>query len=173
MKISKTLFVFLTSIFFGACNNPGAGGPITCSIPCVSSAPIADISTLSLSTGGTINVTYTLNGDITQVLSTRADIVGVPISLSIAALGTAATPPSSSTIVSTATIDAGGFGGQPLIETHYPQIVVFANGGFDSSLLSINPALSTTHYTYTESIGGVQQESQLTNYPVPKIEITP
>ena len=168
--IMTTAIAGLATILLTACENPASGGPITCNMPCVNSAPTSDTSSFSLSTGATVTISYTLEGNLANVLSTRADIIGVPVSTSIAGLGTATSSPSTVDITSIVSVSAGAT--SATTGNHYPMISMFDTSG-NGSILTIDPTKSTTHYTYIETISGVQQAGQLTNYPVPIINITP
>lgn len=168
--VTKLSITALLATLMTACVPPGGtAGPITCTIPCIDSAPTATPTSVSSSTGGTVIISFHINGNIADVSyihillhSTNAYSSNVIYDLSNSGV---ITNPSSNSITYNYVI-----GASETPDTYYPDITINTTSG-DSGFYYISPAISTTEYTYFEIVDSSSSEAQHSDMSIPQIVV--
>ena len=178
IKKENIRFIMLSLLFstLSACGGGSSGGgvpsQVSCSIPCLDSTPLIDTSSVSSATGGTVKVTFTLRGDITNVnnvvvfLAPTDILSGNPS----AGSGTLMAPTQA-----TNTIDIVVAAGSTVATgSYYPWITITPNSPTNSGgEYYIDPTSSSSMYTYTEIVGGGTPTPTLTSFTIPTLQVVP
>jgi hypothetical protein len=173
-SIFSWAFVSGLALLLAACGGGGGGGGspssnYTCNLPCLASNPALSASTISGTTGGSISVTFAVQGDLANI-SVISIIMASPniTTLTLPAGAGAITAPITQTPVTVPIkINAGTAPG-----TYYPSISIVAkapaNYGGENF---IDPTKITTQYTYTEVLGSTTAGPHLTPFAVPLLTV--
>lgn len=160
---------FLLISIAGCGSSSDSKQTINCSIPCLGAAPGLDINTISAATGGTVKLSFTLSGDITNVsnvvvfLSSTDFFSGNTTTAGVATLLNPAQAENTVEIV----VDAG-----TPADTYYPWISITANSPTNSgNQYYLDPTKSNARYTYVEVVEGSSSTPALTGYAIPKVTI--
>ncbi len=162
--------IFAMSLMLTSCGSGDAAGEkVGCTIPCLAEAPMIDVSSVSSATGGAINVTVKIQGDITNInnitilLNTTKIDSGFP-----AGSGSVFNPPQATNTIAV-TVEAGTAQGN-----YYPNISFTVESPPNSgNQYYIDPTKSESHYTYTEVVSGIASTPILTGFQVPVMVVTP
>ena len=158
-----------------ACESSSSGGvnntgPHSCNIPCLESVPTLDTTAVTSTSGGTVRVTFTLRGDITNVsnvgviLATTDLFSATP--LPPAGAGSINSPTQATNSVDI-TVNAGTATG-----TYFPWITITAISPNNSgSQYLLNPITSSTNYSYAETVSGSTPTPVVTNFTIPVLQV--
>lgn len=168
-KFMALLAILFTTVIIAGCGDDtsdlGGGiptaGPITCNIPCITGSPILSTTSISSATGGSIDVTVTIDGNLSDVrrldmyLLLPGDTVFVDYQINLS--------PSLQTNTYTLTVPAGTPTG-----TYYVEIGVGSTSG-EGVMYSLYFGGST--YTYTESLPSGGHNVLVSEFTVPFITV--
>ena len=145
------------------------GSPLTCTLPCIDSAPTLSASSIDSSTGGTVTVSFHINGSVTDI----AAITVLMKSTNATSINTIGgifdgmiISPASNNISATFNVSAGS-----TLDTYFPYISITTTNG-DGAQYYIDPTKSNSSYTYTEVIGSAAGTPQLSNLTIPTVSVT-
>ena len=168
-KIYLLLALIMVVSGCGGCGGGGGGGDdVTCTIPCLEATPVVSINTIDSATGGNVDVSFIIKGDLTNVSNVSILLMAADIfSLTPPAGAGVVFNPTQANNTVTITVDAG-----TPSSTYYPHISITANSPVNSgNQYYIDPTKSQSNYTYVEVINGGGSTPSLSSYVVPLISV--
>lgn len=167
MRVIKiSALASLLAIMISACSAPG-GGSLTCNMPCIDSEVTSSTSTVSTTTGGTVTISFHLNGDISEVSAVTAILSGTDVLNPVTPIGTGfSISPGSNDISMDISVNSGVATGE-----YYPHISVTSTATNTGSQYYIDPTKSTSNFTYNEVLNGASQTPQASSISIPKITV--
>ncbi len=172
-EITHMLMVSIIISTMAACESSGTGGvnntgPHSCTIPCLESTPTLDTSSITSASGGTVRVSFTLRGDVTNVSNVVVILAPTDIlSGNPSAGGGSLLSPATASNFVDITVNSGTATG-----SYYPVIAITANSPVNSgNEYYLNPYASGTNYSYAEVISGSSSVPVVTNFAIPVLQV--
>jgi hypothetical protein len=159
------------SLLLAACGGGGSApsSNYTCSLPCLASSPGLSASAISGATGGSISVTFAVQGDLANISLISVIMANPDISTATlpAGAGAISAPITQTQVTVPVDIRAGA-----AVGTYYPQISITAQTPANYGGLNvIDPTRITTQYTYTEVLGSATAGPYLTPFSAPLLSV--
>ena len=161
-------FMLIPALFLLVGCGSDSGSDVSCNLPCLESSPTVSIATINGATGGIVDISFNIKGDISNVNNVSIILISDDIfsSLFAAGSGVVIAPIESANTVSIL-IDSGTQAG-----TYYPNFSITANTpGNTGNQYLIDPTKSQSKYTYVEVVNGSSNIPTLTLFTVPKITV--
>lgn len=153
-------------------NGIGNSDPVNCNSPCLLETPTLDTNTIASSTGGTVNVSFTIKGDITNVDQIYIYVEPVDSSGGAGRLTYVSIPdPTLTSITSAINISAGSVTGEYYLQFYIATPVV--NESAEDTVYKLDASISATHYSYEETVASVTQNAVITDFVMPIITLIP
>lgn len=138
-----------------------------CSLPCLAEAPVMDLTSISSTTGGTVNVGFTVSGDIANVSNISVVLMSTDFMSSDVAGVVGGMTPSTAQNILAITVPADTPPGD-----YYPYFSFTAlNPSNSGNMYYIDPTKSTTRYTFAEVVDGGSAIPALTAMTVPVLKV--
>lgn len=149
--------------------------PVNCNSPCLLETPTLDINTISAATGGTVNVTFTIKGDLAAISQIQIDLLPVDTSSGQGRVTWATIQdPAQATITQPMVVSAGSIAsGNYYLDFNFAPSVVNEFGEGDAAKYDLLPDISTTNYSFEEVVASVSQIAVITDLVIPFITINP
>lgn len=136
-----------------------------CTLPCLEIAPTLSTSTVSSATGGTVDVTVRLLGELTNIGSFNVSFSKIGSGNTVG-LGVVWSPLQPDNVVSV-TVNAGAEPGD-----YYPRIMFNAvSPNNTGSQYYMDSSKSSANYTYYEWVDGVASAAAVTPFAIPVLQI--
>lgn len=148
--------------------------PVNCNSPCLLETPTLDINTISAATGDTVNVTFTIKGDLAAISQIQIDVLPVDTSSGQGRLTWATIQdPAQATITQPMVISTGSVTGEFYLKFSFFPSVTNEFGEGDGAIYDLLPESSTANYSFEEVVVGVGQIPAITDLVIPFITINP
>lgn len=174
------LFVMvITVLVLSACssdpadsNGIGNSDPVNCNSPCLLETPTLDTNTIASATGGTVNVSFTIKGDIANVGHIYIYVEPVDSSSGAGRLTYVYIPdPTQTSITSAINISAGSVTGEYYLR--FDIITPIVGEEADGAWYKLDASISATNYSFEETVALVTQNAVITDFVMPIITLTP
>ena len=161
-----SILTFVCAFFTLGCSSSSSDTQAyNCTLPCLQGAPTLSSTSVPSSTGGTINVTLNLSGNITDI--NRVDISLRNISSGNSAGSSSIFSPTTQVLTETITVVAG-----TPVSSYYPFVIIYTNSSDTSSRYYRESTVSTGQYTYYEIFNNVaSQLFMLSPYAIPVFQV--
>ena len=153
----------------------GLSDPVNCNSPCLLEAPTLDINTISAATGGIVNVTFTIKGDLATVAQIQIDVLPVDSSNGQGRVTfVTIQDPAQATNTQPMVINAGSIAsGEYYLKFNILSTVTNEFGDVTDATYDLIPVISTTNYSFQQTIVGEAQTEVITDLVIPFITINP
>lgn len=165
----RFVFVGVSLVAFLMMSGCGGGSSdsatYSCTLPCLEVAPVISVNTVSSTTGGTVDVTIKILGDVTTLSSLN---ITLRSTTSGSAAGSAVVfSPTQSLMTETITVNSGTAAG-----AYYPYITFFvAAPANTSNLYYLDPSKSSAKYTYYEITAGNPSAAAVSPFVIPVLQV--
>lgn len=145
-----------------------SGSNVSCNLPCLESSPTVSIATINGATGGNVDISFSIKGDLFNVNNVSIMLISDDIFSTLPAAGfDVVIAPTASANTVNISINSGTQAG-----TYYPNFSITANTpGNTGNQYFIDPTKSQSKYTYVEVVNGSSNTPALTLFTVPKITV--
>ncbi len=165
--------VVLVVVSVAGCGGGGGGGGgdgdslHACTLPCLAESPTLDTTSVLSATGGIVNLTFTLRGDVANVANVVVFLLSTnPLSTNQAGSATILFPTQAENTVAI-TVNAG-----TALDDYYPTFAITALSPTNSgSQYFLDPTKSSSRYTYVETVSGVSNVPELTGFSIPVLKV--
>lgn len=138
-----------------------------CSLPCLAEAPVMDQTSISSAAGGTVNVGFTIAGDLANVSNISVVLMSTDFMSSDVAGVVGGMTPTTAQNTLAITVAADTPPGD-----YYPYFSFTAlNPSNSGNMYYIDPTKSTTRYTFAEVVDGGSPTPALTAMTIPVLKV--
>ena len=137
----------------------------SCTLPCLEVAPVISVNTLSSATGGTVDVTIQILGDVTELSSLNITLRSTTSALEA---GSAVVfNPAQSLMTETITVNSG-----TTVGSYYPYVTFYvAAPANTSSRYYLDSSTSSAQYTYYEITAGNASAAAVSPFAIPVLQV--
>ena len=148
--------------------------PVNCYSPCLLETPALDVNTITAATGATVNVTFTIKGDLAAVSSVQIDVMPVDTSNGQGRLTwVTIQDPAQASITQPIVIAAGSVSGEFFLKFAILGTETNEFGDATIATYDLSSEISTSNYSFEQHIVGEAQAEVITGLVIPFITINP
>jgi len=157
------LFSFL--MMLGCANDSSDSVTYSCELPCMDVAPIISTNAVSSATGGTVDVTIKILGELTELSSLNITLRST--TSGVTAGSVVVFNPTQSLLTESITVASG-----TTVGDYYPYISFFvAAPSNTSSLYYLDTSKSSAQYTYYEITAGNSSAAAVSPFSIPVLQV--
>lgn len=160
-----SILTFISTFFTLGCSSSSSDTQAyNCTLPCLQGAPTLSSTSVPSATGGTIDVTLNLSGNITDI--DRVDISLRNINSGNSAGSSSTFSPTTQILTETITVDSG-----TPVSSYYPFVIIYTTASNTSSRYYRETSISASEYTYYEIFNNNATQFMLSPYVIPVLQV--
>ncbi len=180
LKAIISVSMVVTVMLLNACSGDdpvssvAVSDPVNCYSPCLLETPTLDINTITAATGATVNVSFTIKGDLAALSQIQIDVMPVDTSNGQGRLTwVTIQDPAQALITQPIVIASGSVTGEFYLKFSFSGTETNEFGDATVAIYDLSSDISTSNYSFEQHIVGEAQAEVITDLVIPFITINP